>query len=164
MFVLKCSGLLSWQFVLQTGHFGLFFLFVFSVLLTVNNVQYNFCQWVNSNRGPLVLEATALPSEPQPQPLPTWQYVDSLEWHIFIDRGQPNYWENDLADKSFLGREPWSSGYGRRHSFRRLWVQILALYTGWTWRLFTLICCKNCVVCLKRLKINEKEAGVGPFF
>ena len=28
---------------------------------------------------------------------------------------------------------------------------------------FTLICCKNCIVCLKRQKINEKEAGVGPF-
>ena len=28
---------------------------------------------------------------------------------------------------------------------------------------FTLFCCKNCIVCLKRLKINEKEAGVGPF-
>ena len=28
---------------------------------------------------------------------------------------------------------------------------------------FALICCKNCIdVCLKRLKINEKEAGVGP--
>ena len=29
---------------------------------------------------------------------------------------------------------------------------------------FTLICCKNCIVCLIRLKINEKEARVGPFF
>ena len=29
--------------------------------------------------------------------------------------------------------------------------------------IFTLICCKNCIVCLKRLKIKEKEAGVGPF-
>ena len=29
---------------------------------------------------------------------------------------------------------------------------------------FTYICCKNYNdVCLKRLKINEKEAGVGPF-
>ena len=28
---------------------------------------------------------------------------------------------------------------------------------------FTFICCKNCIVCLKRPKINEKEAGVGPF-
>ena len=28
---------------------------------------------------------------------------------------------------------------------------------------FTYNCCKNCYVCLKRQKINEKEAGVGPF-
>ena len=25
---------------------------------------------------------------------------------------------------------------------------------------FTVICCKNCIVCLKK---TEKEAGVGPF-
>ena len=29
---------------------------------------------------------------------------------------------------------------------------------------FTYICCKNCNVCLKRPKINEKEAGIGPLF
>ena len=29
---------------------------------------------------------------------------------------------------------------------------------------FALICYKNCIVCLKRPKINEKEAEVGPFF
>ena len=29
---------------------------------------------------------------------------------------------------------------------------------------FTYICCKNRNVCLKRPKINKKEAGVGPFF
>ena len=29
---------------------------------------------------------------------------------------------------------------------------------------FTMICCKNCIVCLKRSKINEKEARVGPIF
>ena len=28
---------------------------------------------------------------------------------------------------------------------------------------FTYICCKNCTVCLKRPKINGKEAVVGPF-
>ena len=59
-------------------------------------------------------------------------------------------------------REPWSSGYGRRLRFQRLWVRILAPFTGWTWHFFTLICCKNCNdVCFKRPKINEKEAGVG---
>ena len=29
---------------------------------------------------------------------------------------------------------------------------------------FTMICCKNCIVCLERPKINENEAGVGPVF
>ena len=29
---------------------------------------------------------------------------------------------------------------------------------------FTYVCCKNCFVCLKSTKINEKEARVGPFF
>ena len=48
------------------------------------------------------------------------------------------------------GREPWSSGYGRRLMFQRLWVQIPALYTGWTF--FTFICCKNFNVYLKRRK------------
>ena len=28
---------------------------------------------------------------------------------------------------------------------------------------FTLICCEKCFVCLKRPKINEMEARVGPF-
>ena len=44
----------------------------------------------------------------------------------------------------------------------RSWVRIPAPYTGCTF--FTFICCKSCNVCLKRQKINEKEAGVGPFF
>ena len=39
------------------------------------------------------------------------------------------------------GREPWSSGYGRRLMFWRSWVQIPAPNTGWTF--FTFICCKN---------------------
>ena len=63
-----------------------------------------------------------------------------------------------------IGREPWSSGYGRRLTFQRSWVRILAPDTGCTWHIFTLICCKNCIVCLKRPEINEKEAGVGPVF
>ena len=46
--------------------------------------------------------------------------------------------------------------------FERSWVCIPAPYTGGY--VFTYICCKNCNVCLKRSKINEKEAGVGPFF
>ena len=58
-----------------------------------------------------------------------------------------------------LGREPRSSGYGRRLMFWRSWVRIPVLCTIWTF--FTLICCENCIVCLKRPKINKKEAVVG---
>ena len=43
-----------------------FFIFVFYIQLRVNNVQYKFCRWLDLNHGPLVLEATALPIEPQP--------------------------------------------------------------------------------------------------
>ena len=41
---------------------------------------------------------------------------------------------------------------------RRSWVKIPALDTRWTF--FTFICRKNCVVCLKRPKINKKKPGV----
>ena len=70
--------------------------------------------------------------------------------------------ENEIDLKLLQsGQEPWSSGYGKRLTFQRLWVRILAQYTGWTF--FTYYCCTNCNFCLKRPKINEKEAGLGPF-
>ena len=46
--------------------------------------------------------------------------------------------------------------------FKRSWVRIAVPYTGWTF--FTLICCTICIVCLKRPKLNEKEAWIGTFF
>ena len=46
-----------------------FFIFVFSIQLTVNNVQNKFCRWLDSNREPLVSEVTTLPTEPQPLPV-----------------------------------------------------------------------------------------------
>ena len=52
-----------------------FFIFVFSIQLTVKIVQYQFCRWLDSNRGPLMLQATALPTEPQP--LPGRKFLDS---------------------------------------------------------------------------------------
>ena len=44
-----------------------FFIFVFSIQLIVNKF-IKFRQWLDSNRGPLVSEATPLPTEPQPLP------------------------------------------------------------------------------------------------
>ena len=45
--------------------------------------------------------------------------------------------------------------------FERLCVQSLVPYAGWTF--FTLICCKICIVCLKRPKINKKETRLVHF-
>ena len=54
----------------------------------------------------------------------------------------------------FMGRDSHSKGCGFESRYRIL-----------DGHFFIYICCKNCNdVCLKRSKINEKEAGVGPFF
>ena len=51
-----------------------------------------------------------------------------------------------------MGEDSCSKG----HEFKS-WRRVLDGY------FFTLICCKNCIVCLKRQKRKEKEARVGPF-
>ena len=54
------------------GHSGLFFFYfrLFDTLqLTVTKCSLKICQCLDSNRGPLVSEATALPTEPQPLPI-----------------------------------------------------------------------------------------------
>ena len=66
------------------------------------------------------------------------------------------------ADKTTeLWRPPKTFNFGWRLMFERSCVRIRAPYTGWIF--LTLICCKNCIVCLKKTKKNEKEAGDGPF-
>ena len=50
------------------GPFPAFFLY-FCLFNTVDSkCQFKFCQWLNSNCGPLESEATALPTEAQPLP------------------------------------------------------------------------------------------------
>ena len=57
-----------------------------------------------------------------------------------------------------IGREPWSSGQGRRLMFQRSWVRIPLYF-------FTYICCKNFNgVCLKRPKINNWRGRGWPIF
>ena len=51
-----------------------------------------------------------------------------------------------------IGRDPRSEGCGFESRY--------CILDG---HFFTYICCKNCVVCLKKTEINEKEAGIGPF-
>ena len=57
-----------------------------------------------------------------------------------------------------------SSGYGRRLMFRRLWVQIPGLYTGWPWHFFHIFfVVKNNNDVFQKTENKQKEAGVGPF-
>ena len=49
-------------------------------------------------------------------------------------------------------------------TFQRSWVQIPAPDTGWTWHIFTLICCKICIVCLKGRKLTKKRASLAHIF
>ena len=58
-------------FFKKTGHCRPLFSLFSSFQYTVDRKQMfniNFCRWLDSNRGPLVSEATALPTEPQPLP------------------------------------------------------------------------------------------------
>ena len=69
--LLSSKTLCLFLFLHKMGHSRplFFFSFVFSIQLTVNNVQFKICRWLYSNRGPLVLETTALPTEPQLLPM-----------------------------------------------------------------------------------------------
>ena len=61
--ILKC-------FFLKWTISGLFFLYLHLFNTVDSKEMFNkCCQWLDSNRGPLVLEVTTLPTEPQPLPL-----------------------------------------------------------------------------------------------
>ena len=72
-----------WNYLgfLKMGHSRPLFLYfrLFKTHVTVNkcSIYINFCRWLDSNRGSLVSEATALPTEPQP--LPTFYLKDNSD-------------------------------------------------------------------------------------
>ena len=63
---------------LKMGHYRPLFLY-FRLFNTVDSKQMfhiKACWWLDLNRGPLVSEATALPTEPQPLPISyVWQII-----------------------------------------------------------------------------------------
>ena len=66
------------------------------------------------------------------------------------------------SSQKLTRREPWSSCYGRRLTFKRSWVRIPAPDTRCPF--FTFICCKYCIICLfEKTENKRKEAGNGPF-
>ena len=69
----SCCSCFCWRhFSVLSKKFGPFqaSFFLYFVFSTVNRkyVHCKILRWLDSNRGPLVLEATALPTEPQPLP------------------------------------------------------------------------------------------------
>ena len=68
----------------------------------------------------------------------------------------------DILTFNKLGREPWSSGYGKRlRSKGRGFESQHRILDGHFLHTFVV---KICIVCLKRPKIKtKKEAEVGPF-
>ena len=63
--IIKRNECLKWC-ILSLSIPGLFFvIFIFSWQFTVN-FQHTFCRCLELNRGPLELEATALPTDPRP--------------------------------------------------------------------------------------------------
>ena len=63
--------------------------------------------------------------------------------------------------KTRLGREPWSTKRLKELIIKRLWAWIQSPNTGC--KFFTLICCKICIVYVKRPKIKENETKDVPF-
>ena len=117
-----------------------FFIFIFSIQLTVNNVQYKFCQWLESNRRPLALEATALPTEPKQ--LPYWtadvlfQKFDFIQFNSFWKLS--SCWAGALPSlvvtagdsiQEFMGSNP-SSGYWSFFIFCKKYSVCLFVKTG----------------------------------
>ena len=63
--------------------------------------------------------------------------------------------------QSYYGREPWSTSYGRRLVFQKLWVQIPAHYAGWTFSHFVVVVRIGMFVWKDKNK--QKETEDGPF-
>ena len=62
-----------------------------------------------------------------------WNYynkVSNTRWLYELEKGRLTCWRKELNNKNLKGREPRSSGYGRRLMFQRSWVWIPAPYTG----------------------------------
>ena len=93
------------------------------------------------------------------------RYTSKNRCWLDVGSNSRKYWNQWILtffvrESITVGREPWSSRYGKRLTFQRLWIRILVLDTGWTRHFFTLICCKKCTVCLKKTE-NKRKSGRG---
>ena len=106
--------------MLKIGPFPASFVYVISIQLIVNTI----CLWLDSNCGSLVLEATALPMEPQP--LPEIQNAWLCNFLLFVE-GLINlfftYFRSFSLQTHYLTMELFC---------RRRWKHILAQVVSWS--------------------------------
>ena len=105
--------------------------------LTANMFILKFCQWLDSNGGPLVLAVTALPTEPQLHPL-------HYSIHIHLSHLQPIHVQQ--LQGFVCAYHPVVPGSNPKHTMDAFIVQILYY---------------NCHFVEKRTKINKKRLGLG---
>ena len=82
--------------------FSLFLCFQYSSQET--NVQYNFCQWLDSNREPLVSEGTTLPTEPS-SIFPSFLYAIESDREQWVDRSKRSIEGKDTKDRKLTKRD-----------------------------------------------------------
>ena len=80
----KVSFVRSFTCSFSNGPFPtVFYILVFSIQSTVSKCSLKVFRWLDSNLGPLLSKATALPTEPQP--LPSHLFLDTTYWWFVIN-------------------------------------------------------------------------------
>ena len=74
--------------------------------------------------------------EPLSSTAKTWIHFGCINFILFFFWRWQNVTNECSQTNENLGREPWSSGYGRKLMFERLWFQIPAPNIRWTWHFF----------------------------
>ena len=110
----------------------------------MNNVHLGSIRWWDSNSRHLEHESPPILTRPG-----LHRFKDTKYFCTWVGTGIDVKISNNIV---LSGREPWSSGYGKRLTFWRLWVRILAPYTGWTFLYKKYIIKKK-----RKNKIKEKK-------
>ena len=140
---------------------GLFFTFflLFQQLAVPKQVQYEFCQWLDLCRGPIVSEATSLPIEPKPLPiierLLHWPLLSlflslSLSFSFF------------LSQLFSLSHAVWS--FSLAHSLKNVWTFLvpqkhpfiyLTMFKDWNVRELVKLCGPHQLIRLPYLRLVQ---------
>ena len=130
----QIKKLLSKFFFLKSGPFpaSFSFIFVFSIQLIINKCSIKFCRWLESNHGPLVLKATALPTAPQP--LPVVKILTNT--FVFVPWGSFTHpvWLTRFHGRHLRGRDFSLAVFGELAAWKAMALNLGAnQYTGLTY-------------------------------